>query len=59
MPTIFHRKAGDRTFSSDANNDSTGAFNHESVAIWSGVGFTTRDVCLEQFTVREKMEWQG
>ena len=57
MPTIIHGKGEESTFSSDANDDSTGAFYHESVAVGSGVGLMTRNVCLKHGTVREDVSW--
>jgi len=58
MPAIIKAEVEDGALGSNTNNNGTSAFNHESVAIRSGVGLTTRIVCSEYGTVREDMKRQ-
>lgn len=57
MPTFVEGNIEERAFSGQADNNSSSAFDYESISVRCCVGFVTRSVGLEHSTVREDMEW--
>jgi hypothetical protein len=57
VPTIIKGEVEYGAFSGDTNNNSTSAFDHESVAVRGGVCFTTRNVVSEHVTVQKDVRW--
>ena len=56
MPAAVERKCEGRAMGSDVDNDSSGTFNHNDIAMRCCVGLMTRDISLEHVMVRKDVE---